>query len=428
MMCEDVLKIKNLPKELTDAEKKDFLKHFGASKVKVITSKAQQKSVVFAKFDSKEVAREVLFRLHQTYILKNRLCVEYADHDIGLPKIKKVEQANSSNKEHFKSFITKLNSFNHSVEFHQPPPPHLKYIYPKANRPTINNIGHALATVPKFYTQVLHLMNKMNLPPPFALQEPLRQQATKPQVQQRNINPPQPKSQESSSESELESDEDSKQHKEIIPQKRVLHQKKSVKRPKFIKPNIVVSASTTKHEKTEDIFEKTDVQTQRKIELKVSATALETKVHEQIEQTNALQSHVDEAEEQSNNTKSDKTIITVEELTANQISAKDLDVLPVFKNYHPGPPTCRLYIKNIAKSVELKDLEYIYHRYKTEASEGKVNNFEIRLMQEGRMKGQAFVTLNSVEIAQKALKETNAYILKDKPLVVVFARTAPSKK
>lgn len=45
-------------------------------------------------------------------------------------------------------------------------------------------------------------------------------------------------------------------------------------------------------------------------------------------------------------------------------------------------------------------------------------------MQEGRMKGQAFVTLQSVELAQKALKETNGYILKDKPLVVQFARSA----
>ena len=33
---------------------------------------------------------------------------------------------------------------------------------------TINNIAHALAGVPKFYNQVLHLMNRMNLPPPFA--------------------------------------------------------------------------------------------------------------------------------------------------------------------------------------------------------------------------------------------------------------------
>lgn len=45
-------------------------------------------------------------------------------------------------------------------------------------------------------------------------------------------------------------------------------------------------------------------------------------------------------------------------------------------------------------------------------------------MQEGRMKGQAFVTLQNVQLAQKALRETNGYILKDKPLVVQFARSS----
>lgn len=71
----------------------------------------------------------------------------------------------------------------------------------------------------------------------------------------------------------------------------------------------------------------------------------------------------------------------------------------------------------------MKDLEYIYNRYKSEK-----NPLDIRLMQEGRMKGQAFVTLGTLEVAQQALKETNGFILKDKPLVVVFAKTAPTKK
>lgn len=43
-------------------------------------------------------------------------------------------------------------------------------------------------------------------------------------------------------------------------------------------------------------------------------------------------------------------------------------------------------------------------------------------MQEGRMKGQAFVTLQNVTQAQLALDETNGFILKDKPMVVQFAK------
>lgn len=42
------------------------------------------------------------------------------------------------------------------------------------------------------------------------------------------------------------------------------------------------------------------------------------------------------------------------------------------------------------------------------------------------MKGQAFITLPSVKLAQEALTETNGYILKDRPLVVQFARSAPA--
>lgn len=118
--------------------------------------------------------------------------------------------------------------------------------------------------------------------------------------------------------------------------------------------------------------------------------------------------------------------ISTEELASNQIPHKDLSVLPVFKNYHPGAPTCRLYIKNCAKTVVKEDLEFIYNRYRLPVGDTP-SQFDIRLMQEGRMKGQAFVTLESVEVAQKALKETNGYILKTKPLVVVFARSAAQK-
>lgn len=134
----------------------------------------------------------------------------------------------------------------------------------------------------------------------------------------------------------------------------------------------------------------------------------------------------EQTEEQQPEKSGELKCISAEELAENQIPNKDLSVLPVFKNYHPGAPTCRLYIKNCAKTVVVEDLEYIYNRYRIPEGETP-SKFDIRLMQEGRMKGQAFVTLDSVELAQKALKETNGYILKTKPLVVVFARSAVQK-
>ncbi|KAK8502057.1 hypothetical protein V6N13_064154 [Hibiscus sabdariffa] len=48
-----------------------------------------------------------------------------------------------------------------------PFPPHLEYAYPPPDGNIFTNIINALIAVPRFYTQVLHLMNKMNIPAPF---------------------------------------------------------------------------------------------------------------------------------------------------------------------------------------------------------------------------------------------------------------------
>ena len=40
-------------------------------------------------------------------------------------------------------------------------------------------------------------------------------------------------------------------------------------------------------------------------------------------------------------------------------------------------------------------------------------------MKEGRMKGQAFITLPSEEKAKKALRDVHGYILQGKPMVIV---------
>ncbi|CAH0547988.1 unnamed protein product [Brassicogethes aeneus] len=429
MVCKDTLRIKNLPKELSDAQKEDFARHFGASKIKVITSRAQGRSIVYAKFESNEIARSVLFRLHQITVLKNVLCVEYAEKDIlqGRLPVKKIDEPVENQNKFFKAFVNKIHAFNDSVGFHQPPPPHLKYEYPKANRATVSNIAHALATIPKFYVQVLHLMNKMNLPPPFVLQsnQPLSVAQKVPQQP--------PERPQSSSESELESDEENSKIVDVIPQKRSLPHKKVVKRPKFIKPQVAQPSSATKvSEKAENVFDKNDI-VERKIELKVSQDSLENKQDTEAAKTGSfgimlpLVKPVIEEQEEESRTETPKKVITEEELLGNQIPPKDLGVLPVFKNYHPGAPTCRLYIKNIAKTVTTEDLEHIFNLYQLEEVEGQPSQFDIRLMQEGRMKGQAFVTLENVEVAQKALKQTNGYILKNKPMVVVFAKSAAPK-
>lgn len=423
MVCEDVLRIKNLPKELTDTEKEDFLRHFGAIKVKIITSKAKQKSVAFAKFDSKERAKAVLLRLHQLTVLNCRLCVEYAENDIGSAQTKASSLVNASTDggEYFQQFLKRLNSWNiHS--FHQPPPSHLKYSYPSPNRATISNIAHALASVPKFYTQVLHLMNKMNLPPPFSSvpDHVFAQQMLKTSFTKTKAN--------SSDESEIESDDDTASKlKEVIPVKRTMPQKKVVKRPKFIRPNPQVSNSK-ESENVDNVFDRVNLQMQPKIQLKLKAGVLEKNLDTQ--QSNTVESVILPEQSENNNASvmlpESIDVITEEELQKGKMPQEEWKALPVFKNYKPGIPAAKLYIKNIAKAAELKDLEYIYKRFHSRI-EGAEDQFHIKLMKEGKMKGQAFITFNTIESAQQALEATHGYVLKEKALVVMFAKSATQK-
>lgn len=50
-----------------------------------------------------------------------------------------------------------------------------------------------------------------------------------------------------------------------------------------------------------------------------------------------------------------------------------MKLLPVFKNYSPGAPNSRLYLKNLAKTVKESDLKHIYGRYVVWTSEEECN-------------------------------------------------------
>lgn len=59
-----------------------------------------------------------------------------------------------------------LNSISTKFNVKYPINPKLTYDYPPINPIICQNIVNSLYKYPKFYTQTLHLMNKMNLPCP----------------------------------------------------------------------------------------------------------------------------------------------------------------------------------------------------------------------------------------------------------------------
>lgn len=486
--CSRTLLVRHLPAELSRDDKEDLLKYFGAESVRVFSNRGRLKHAAFATFKSEKMAAKALSRLHQLQILDRTLIVEFAKGQDSITVLKDPPVSDGHVKEKQKTQESKQPNIplietgvapSLGMKFNSNPT--LKYLYPPPSNSILTNITHALIAVPKFYVQVLHLMNKMNLPCPFGpitarppMFELLRPAPPFPMPPPPPTDyPPLPEEdleQSSEEESEYESGDD--EDKERIARlmglvnqacKRPLRPKKASKRKK---PKIKDLLYTPKPDsqsapalQPSDVFENPNPAGPRKIEFHISvpevAAAVEGSgpgqpdIDDQANETKSAPSDSNQdvtvaegfgklypsaqtnqqQDEQSDDEKDFVSdVISRKELEKGRLSRDEIKRMSVFKNYEAGEPTCRLYVKNIAKQVEEKELRYIYGRYINLSSEAERNMFDIVLMKEGRMKGQAFVGLPNERSAEKALRETNGFVLHDKPLVVQFARSARPKQ
>ena len=349
-----------------------------------------------------------------------------------------------SSNEFRKKLFERIHGISSAFKINYALSPKLKYEYPPINPIIIENIVSALISCPKFYTQTLHLMNKMNLPCPLV---PYVRIPRAPMLNQQNMQVDEIKlppvnvdlthvdMSTSESESEIESDHDS-------------NVKSRTEKNKRDTPDPSKSAEIkSKTESLEEAFEKLtgDFSKQASANKNVCTKTTETEnilyqraiVASEFEGFAKIVPNVKQAEVDANKLEIENTssanadnseFISKYVLENNRLKMSELKELPIFKNYERGEVNTRIYLKNVAKKCEEKDLRFIYGRYIDWSNPAHVNAFDIRLMKEGRMKGQAFITLPSEEIAEKALNETNGYLLEaDKPIVVQFARSAKPK-
>ncbi|XP_061714784.1 RNA-binding region-containing protein 3 [Cydia pomonella] len=425
-----VLIIRHLPTALTLKEKEQLLKHFGAEKVWEPSSK---RNYTFAAFSSEHTAQQSLYRLHQLEIANRRLVVEYSFEKEPAAQKKEDDERSSLTTKHVKEFLRRLNAWNPSVDFYQPPLNYIKYKYPEISPKIIINIIHALVSHKPLYVQTLHLMNKMCLQTPFNennkamdyFKETFREFFLD-QIMEIPV-PDLPAEPESELESELSSDEtEHEKHHQPAVTKRKHTLPVTRKRPAAVLKTAVLPKVKKTVVSQEEVFEMVTVQEPKKISLVVHQDALQkpSEETEVVGELGKFQKEDEPVQEEPPTEEPDLPTITKNELLRNRISRSDMKVMKVFKNYHPGQPSMRLYIKNLAKSVTEQELKRIYRRYIEGVSEEEQIGFDVRVMQEGRMKGQAFVTFPFERMAEKALNETNGYMLKEKPMVVQFARAA----
>ncbi|OWF43882.1 RNA-binding protein 40-like [Mizuhopecten yessoensis] len=459
----NTLFVRHLPGDLSPAEKEDLLGHFGAENVKVMGKGGRMKYTAFATFRDHASAKEALSQLHQLDVLGSRLIVEFAKEsqrkDFPIQKDRKVTDVKEEKIDVIEDIKSDLphkplpsedKTFNKwSLDF--PRNPRLTYLYPPPNMSIISNIANTVAAFPKLYVQVLHLMNKMNLPSPFGAltaQPPLAYEQPAPPPE------PQPVEAASSEESEIESDED---------RERSIFGQQSLKRPALSKssrpikvPRLVLEKETPRPVPTgpvllaEDVFEQAN-QTAgiKKIQLKLPETVVKETCVQPIEDQAITDKETVSREEGSGFGKIAPTekpsveiemkdsnlpysvdpslFLKTEQIQKGRISTSEMKNFSVFKRYDAGEPTTRLYIKNLAKHTTEQDIVNLYGQYVNWQSDLHKNMFDVRLMKEGRMKGQAFVTFPTEEAAGRALKDTNGYVINTKPMVVQFARSAKAK-
>lgn len=104
------------------------------------------------------------------------------------------------------------------------------------------------------------------------------------------------------------------------------------------------------------------------------------------------------------------------EIAAERVSVDEIKKLPRFQNYSPGARSQVLYLKNLHHKVDIRELMALFCRFDEESCTVKY-----RLLS-GRLRGQAFVTLPSVQAASKALDLCNGYILRGKPIIIEYGK------
>ena len=487
----DVLLIRHLPATLSAEDQVELLKHFGAVEVKCLGNKGPLKYSAFARFNDVKSAESALKRLHQFNVLGHTIAAEYSKKTFKDVKgevitnktkkddLQKPEETYSPDKLKIQENIDGI--FQHwSLRY--PFNPKLCYVYPPPTPGILANITNALIAVPKFYVQVLHLMNKMNLPAPFGIVTPAPPLPQEHPVEDVGIPPQEPLDEvetvemevESTEESELETDSEAesqvtKKTATLLPKRKKNLKQLRAKKPRLLASNIMTVSKTQSVPslKPTEVFEQPTAVASKKIEIKYGQDMFETQdtpdTLPHAERTNSIER--DEPEVHLSVGEQDtKEAVTVVEggfgklepvvakdgdededssgeegewgsgefissklLRRGRLTSREMRDLNVFKKYESGEPTTRLYIKNLAKQTVEKDLHYIFGRYVNWESETEKNMFDIRLMKEGRMKGQCFVTLASEKKAKHAREDTNGYQLNGKPMVVQFARSAKPK-
>ncbi|CAF3401394.1 unnamed protein product [Rotaria sp. Silwood1] len=418
----NILTVKNFPLLFNNNDRQEFLEHFGAIRIRCLPRFKNISNLIIADFGSNSQASQALRRLHQLEILARRLVVEYCPLELAHFAFSSSSHSYDDNE------IALLHGISPGINqiYYSLPAERLAYIYPPIDDTILMNINNTLLSVPSFYTQVLHLMNKMSLPCPM-IADSTRTSRTLSKISvacqtdesalSKVIN--------------MDTDEDESEIDDGEEEQRVKRRHRSVLRASIrqgIVPTTQMNINIDTEKKKKPTIELKLPQTFNPSRMEVtSSIPMDTTMHgfgrlEPIQSTITTLNIVNQEKEQV----LPLPLIPLDEISKNRLNEDQLRLIDngrLYRNYERGQPSQRLYIKNLnTKHVDERILHSIYDHYKHNSFD-----IDIRLMREGKMKGQAFVTFPNEDMALQALSDTNGFVLYEKPMIVQFSRTAKPK-
>ncbi|KRX26598.1 Transcription factor E2F4 [Trichinella nelsoni] len=408
------LLVRHLPACLTDSDKMSLLSQFGACRVRVMSSDGPLKHCAFASFRSVQEARVALLQLHQLNVVGSRLVVTWARAEDRhcIPTV--WESAGSSCASEELRGRLEQQLARCMVEQKCPTVSQLAYRYPRPNRLALRRISWCLEKYPEFYTQVLHLMNKLCLPCPFDDDDD--------QWIVADMEDDLPETEltgrcwvaEKQSIGSADRDHLKKQIRAIrsgvLPAKLaprtvgVVPRSAATKRPALQFPIVHLRPLPAD-----------DGPTLLHCSGGFGTFGPAPLPKEKADIGGGEFSGAIKAAEPS------LPLISVEEIQRNRVDQEQMKLLPAFKNYSPGERCSRLYVKNLSKRVTDAEMRRIFGNFVQNAE--SEHQFHVKVMQTGRLHGQAFLAFGSVEEAEAALQSCNGYILHGKPMVVAFSRS-----
>ncbi|KAK7856748.1 u11/u12 small nuclear ribonucleoprotein 65 kda protein [Quercus suber] len=415
------LLIRHLPEAIPHDTLSRLFSHYGASSVRPCSS-PRLRNCAFLDFNNEALAYQAQRQLNGLRFLGKVLSVERAssnkpnldnklqssearnDNDF-VPPSSLVKDATLT-KDKTQRSLPSAEPIAPRLGVDYPFPPYLEYAYPPPDGNILTNIVNALIAVPRFYTQVLHLMNKMNIPAPFRMALP-----TPPLPPLAPAPPPPPPP-------EIDVNAYSVGASAV---------KKSGR--KRLRQEAIVGPAVDKDVAHETIGVKPATLVPKEIPMiKKKNPVLQIKIAPKVIQNEHRdESTAEELEEPDNEGSDIKSYATPEELESGKLPPEEILSLPMFKNYAAGNPASVLYIKNLAKDVIADDFYFIFGSLFGSIDAAK-SGLSIKLMQEGRMRGQAFVTFPSAEVAHRALNLVNGYVFKGKPMIIQFGRNPAATK